>query len=330
MDGKNPTRKQISRLLHIREWLEKGRHFNAKTMAGKLGVSRRTVMNDLNVLRELGFAVEYDRKRNSYLLSEPSGEFPLPQIRKSEFTAITLAQDVFETFGAQPMAHAAERITNRVRELIPDFVGLDLSTFSPSLSILRGPSPRNPLPYFEEFDRYIEETRSVEIRYFTMYRNRESTRLVDPYRLVSRDGRGYLIAWCHTRRDVLIFRLDRIRELKPCDRFFDTLDDFDLETFLGPMFGMFKDRETFRLKVRFSPWVARWIEEDLWHESQKFTRLPADGSLQVDMEVTGRTDVLRWILSFGNDAEVIEPEFLRRDIAYEIEKLGVTYGPKAG
>ncbi len=69
------------------------------------------------------------------------------------------------------------------------------------------------------------------------------------------------------------YTMYRIREVEPTESFFDTAEAFDLEQFLGSMFGMFRDREPFTVKVRFSPWVARWIKEDRWHDSQIMTDL---------------------------------------------------------
>ncbi len=318
------THPQAWRQLQLREWLVAGRRFNASDAAEEFQVSRRTIMQDLEQMRALGHAIEYNYQTRSFELTEATGELPVPRIRKSELAAIRVAKEVLTAFGATPFAEAVDRVLRRVRELMPDLADPDLGTFSPSLSVLRGPAPETPLPWLEEFGTCIEHTQTVQIRYFTMYRDAESKRDVDPYRLVSRDGRGYLIAYCHTRQDVLIFRMDRIRAMEPLDRYFDVQEGFDLEAYLGSMFGIFKDKESYTVKVRFSPWVARWIKEDRWHDSQVMTDLP-DGSLQVDLTVTGIVDVRRWILSFGGDAEVLEPEFLRRTVSDEVEKMQALY-----
>jgi predicted DNA-binding transcriptional regulator YafY len=164
----------------------------------------------------------------------------------------------------------------------------------------------------------------VDMTYFTLSRGATTNRQVNPYRILSREGHGYLVGWCHLRRDVLIFRMDRIRSVELTSDVFAIPSDFDLETFLGPMFGMFRDPDVFNVKVHFSPWVARWIREEVWHPSQRLTDLPG-GHLQVDLTVTGLEDVKRWILGFGEHAEVLEPQRLRVEIREAITAMAEVY-----
>lgn len=320
---------QLARMLLILEWLRDSRRFNSKDVVEHFmgEVSERTIKNDIENLRSFGYAVEYNYHRKSYVLTDASSELPVPQIRRSELATLQIAQQVLETMGVGPLADTADKLINRIRELIPDLTGIDFSSVSPSLTVIQGPHAEVSFPHWKELSQAVRETRSVEIDYFTMYRDKTSTRTVDPYRLVSREGRSYMIAWCHINSDIRIFRLDRVRRLELTDEFFVVRPEFDEDEFIGPMFGIFNDGKPFKVKVRFSPWVARWIREDRWHKSQVFTDLQ-DGSLQVDMEVTGTVDVKRWILSFGRDAEVLEPEHLRRAVTYDVEVMGKVYGGK--
>ncbi len=53
-----------------------------------------------------------------------------------------------------------------------------------------------------------------------------------------------------------------------------------------------------------------FIWEKIWHESQKVSKLP-DGSLEVAFRVAGLDEIKRWVLSFGPEAVVLEPEKLK-------------------
>jgi predicted DNA-binding transcriptional regulator YafY len=77
--------------------------------------------------------------------------------------------------------------------------------------------------------------------------------------------------------------------------------------------------ELYTVKVRISPDWARWVGEKIWHESQKVKR-NGDGSLELAFRVAGLDEIKRWILSFGPEAAVLEPEKLREMIRKDLSK----------
>ena len=68
------------------------------------------------------------------------------------------------------------------------------------------------------------------------------------------------------------------------------------------------------VKVRFSPTVARYVRESNWHASQKLAT-EKDGSVLAEFDLGNTEEIMRWIMSFGRHAEVLEPERLRSEIA---------------
>jgi len=83
------------------------------------------------------------------------------------------------------------------------------------------------------------------------------------------------------------------------------------------------------VKVRFSPAVARYVQEGRWHPSQKLTRQP-DGSLVAEFDLSTTEEIKHWILSFGQHAEVLEPESSRREIAEEFRASLSLYRDRVG
>lgn len=53
------------------------------------------------------------------------------------------------------------------------------------------------------------ESKRCEIVYFSMSRGAETRRKVDPYTLLFWEHAWYLVAYCHERKDVMLFRVDR-------------------------------------------------------------------------------------------------------------------------
>ena len=73
------------------------------------------------------------------------------------------------------------------------------------------------------------------------------------------------------------------------------------------------DQPATRVVVRFSPAVAGRVAETVWHPSQVL-EAQGDGTTIWRSTVAGTIEVRLWILSWGDDAEVLEPASLRADI----------------
>ena len=80
--------------------------------------------------------------------------------------------------------------------------------------------------------------------------------------------------------------------------------------------------EAFQAAVRFAP-AARWrlIDE---YGAGSFTQEP-DGSLLFRRGFPDREELLRWVLSFQEQAELLEPEDLRQELAARLKKIYAKY-----
>jgi predicted DNA-binding transcriptional regulator YafY len=147
------------------------------------------------------------------------------------------------------------------------------------------------------------------MRYYSMSRDEENRRQVDPYHLTVYDGGYYLVGYCHWRETERIFAVERIRELRMLPLRCAVRAGFDAEEYLKHIWGIVKG-ELVPVKVIFSHSVSRYIRDRLWHPSQKLRELP-DGRLELSLRVADTLEVRRWILGYGPDAEVVEPVTLR-------------------
>jgi len=86
-------------------------------------------------------------------------------------------------------------------------------------------------------------------------------------------------------------------DLKPTDQWTHLLQG---------AFGIFQAQETITAVLRFTPFRARWIKEQIWHPYQTMTHLD-DGSLELSFPVADFREIKLKILQFGADVEVISP-----------------------
>lgn len=315
---------QLFRLEQLVQWLKEGRRFTRGRAARELQVSLRTIADDIERLKYLGVPVAFDPKQRTYVLTEPFDHLPFLSIRRTEWAAFLVARFALEALGETPDAALLRGLVDRLAAQLPPEVQVHPDALSQTLQIDRSVRPRYPAPYLEPLRAAAEQQQVVRLRYRGNNRDEETTRDVEPYRLLNRDGHWYLIAYCRRRDDLRSFRLDRIRGLQVTGEIFLHDPDLDLDAYLDETFGMHWDARTYAVCIRFSPYQARWIRETEWHPTQQMVARP-DGSLDLHLQVTGLTDVARWVLSYGGEAEVVSPPVLRHRIAAEARRMAAVY-----
>src|SRR5690606_21025168 len=119
--------------------------------------------------------------------------------------------------------------------------------------------------YREESDNFLEpvirailEQKTIAAVYHTQYRNETTEREIDPYYLVPREQRFYVIGYCHLTGEVPTFRLSRFRKVEITGRRFER-GDFDIESYLKHTWSIERGNRLIRFKVRFSPEAARYV-----------------------------------------------------------------------
>ena len=135
---------------------------------------------------------------------------------------------------------------------------------------------------------------------------------IDPLSFFERNGGLYVFYRSPTFGDTRMLAVERIRGLEVTDASFVYPEDFDPEELLESAFGLYYD-DPVSVKVKFSAGQARYIEERRWAKDQKIAKRD-DGSIVLKMTTSGWYDVKRWILSFGPEAELLEPVELREEI----------------
>jgi len=169
-----------------------------------------------------------------------------------------------------------------------------------------------------------QDCRAVFITYQSQRATEPTTYDVYPYGLIYHRGSLYLVGWAPQHEEIRHWKVDRIEALELTPIHFQRPESFDLDRHLADSFGIFQGKGSYHLRIRFSREVARYVQEKSWHPSQKLSP-QKDGSLSAEFDLGDTEEIKRWILSFGRNAEVLEPEGLRREIQEEVQTLMTTY-----
>jgi predicted DNA-binding transcriptional regulator YafY len=134
----------------------------------------------------------------------------------------------------------------------------------------------------------------------------------------------YLIGWDEDRAGMRTFKIERIRGVSVSPRGFDAPEAGTLERELRRGWDIISDQDPVEVVLRFSAVIADRVLETTWHPLQRSERQP-DGSLVWRTTVSGVIEIRLWILSWGEDVEVIEPANLRAEVRGIHERAAARY-----
>jgi predicted DNA-binding transcriptional regulator YafY len=321
------SRPPLRRLAALDRMIRSGAHPNARTAAAELEVHPRTIHRDLDFLRDSwGAPLEYCPRQHGYYYRDTDYALPLMRLTEGELLALFLAERAMQHYRDTPYGSDLATAFHKLTARLPEEVTIDLSHLDDAYSF-RGPDVRaGDLLLFRRVARAVQDSRCLELVYWTASRDEEVRRVVDPYHLTSVSGEWYLVAYCHLREEVRMFVPSRIRSARETGERFERPADFSIDAYLDGSFRALRgDGKPRRVRLRFTPEAARWVGEKVWHASQQARRRP-DGSLELTLRLTSLIEVKRWAMSWGTACEVLEPEELRQDIVRELNETLRSYG----
>lgn len=299
-----------------------------REMAEEAGVSQKTALRDLALLRDIGFPVTETvghRGLKHWKLNGQAGVPPL-SFTLEEAAALYLGRQFLEPLAGTYFFHGAQSAFQKIRSTLGDAALRHLEKLAAAFY-----HKTHGLADYSEQGRLIDDlVRAIEDRRLTVitYRSLRATEPVThydvhPYALVWHKQALYLIAWSAGHRQVRTFKVDRISSAETQPLQFTRPADFDPHRFLAGSFGIFQgDGPIQSVRVRFTPAAARLVAEKSFHPSQHLTPQP-DGSVFAEYELSSLEEFSSWILSWGKEAEVLGPESLREKI---IETLSGSLG----
>jgi predicted DNA-binding transcriptional regulator YafY len=157
--------------------------------------------------------------------------------------------------------------------------------------------------------------RTVQMRYYSAARNQTTRREVSPYHLYYSQGALYLIGYCHIRKDVRMFAVERIKTVTLTDHPYQIPLDFDIDAYVKDAIGIMRG-QPIRVELRFNKATAAWAKDRIWHSTQSLTR-HKNGEMTMTLTVADNRELIGWILSFGSGVRVIHPASLRQAVREE-------------
>ena len=77
------------------------------------------------------------------------------------------------------------------------------------------------------------------------------------------------------------------------------------------------------MRIWFDEKVARYVQRRMWHPTQRFKKVA--GGVEMTMQARGTTEIVSWVLGFGDKARVVAPDGLREAVAGELDRAARAY-----
>lgn len=175
---------------------------------------------------------------------------------------------------------------------------------------------RNPrgIQNFYDLLFAIRNKRIIEFQHFKYKDQSISFRKVHPLALKESKDRWYLIAIDTKDEKLKAFGLDRISELSVSKAGFKLQQKFNLKEHFKNAFGIMNlEEEPVKVIIRSTKEQAEYIKSSPLHHSQQIQK-ETDKSVYFMYDLFPTYDFIQEILSFGNQAKVIEPKSLAEKI----------------
>jgi predicted DNA-binding transcriptional regulator YafY len=201
-----------SRLLRLLSLLQTPRDWTGTELASRLEVSPRTVRNDIERLRDLGYPVHATRGSAGGYRLEAGTSMPPLLLEDDEAVAVAIAMRSATGVAVEGLEESSLRALAKLEQVLPPRLRRQVATVqSVTMHVRRGrPGPTVDPAVLSELARLARERFQVRFDYSDR-KQAASARRAEPYRLVNAGQRWYLVAWDLDRADWRTFRVDRMR-----------------------------------------------------------------------------------------------------------------------
>ena len=298
---------------------------NATKLGEHFEIAPKTAQRSIDHFRDrLQAPLEYEVSRKGYYYTDPTFQLPVIRISEEELLALLISRKLITEASAGSLADELGSVSQRLGSLLAANLPGKAKPEDAFSFRWKNISPTDPQT-FKIVTSALLQGKLLTFSYYSPTSSNCTMRTVEPHHMVNYMGNWHLIAYCHIRNDWRDFVLGRLTLCRVDGVSFQIRDKEEWQPFLQNTFGIFQNRESFNVVLRFTPERSRWIKGEVWHEgqSEEFTE---DGSLVRTIPASHEAEIMMEILKHGSHVEVLEPEWLREKVINEMKETVKNYG----
>lgn len=295
------------RLFRILYLLLEHQELTASWLSGELEVSQRTIYRDIDALSAAGIPVYAKQGKGGGICLLEQFKMERQLLNSDEQELMLSALQSLHSVGAADEKQMLSRLSTLFGRKPVDWLEVNLESWG-------GRQAEKAL--FETCRQAIWSCSLMEFDYDNT-EGEHSRRCVEPVRLRFQGGCWYLSAWCRARQGYRLFRLNRISACRVLQETFvpreytggESNDRHEPGVYTPEMIPMtlgFTSKAAYQVRDFFAP-------DEI--EAQP------DGGFLVHTEFPAGRWVTGFLLSFGGEVRVLEPEWIRTQVQQEAERI---------
>ena len=221
-----------TRILAILELLQTHGKLSGSELAKRISVDRRTIRRYIALLEEVGIPITTERGPLGGYALVAGYKLPPMMFTNDEALALSLGLAAVQGFGITSTAHAIAGAQAKLERVMPAAMKARVRSIAESVSFaqFQNPNPTNNAS-LSILSSAAHNWQGVHMQYRNPSGD-ESQRDFDPYGLAFYGSQWYAVGFCHLRKAIRSFRLDRVESLQPQPRQFKKPTKFDVIGYL--------------------------------------------------------------------------------------------------
>lgn len=296
---------QINRLFEIVYLLLEKNTITARELARRFGVSVRTIYRDIDVLSLSGIPIYTNKGKNGGISLIDSFVLDKSILSEEEQNQILFALQSLEKLDISSEKKALEKMKMLFKKQNKNWIEVDFSNWGVN---------EKQSQKFEMIKNAILSRKVIEFIYFNSY-GEETKRQVEPLQIWFKDKSWYLIAYCRLKNDYRIFKIARIYDVEILDEIFERELVKDAQS-KKPEFKIIS------LTLEISKERAYRVYDDFEKENISKSE---DGDFIINVDYPENDWVYEYILSYGEFAKVLSPQYAKDIIKEKIKEMQKNY-----
>lgn len=298
---------RIDRLTAILIHLQSKKMVRAQEIADRFEISLRTVYRDIRALEEAGIPVGAEAGKGYFIME--GYHLPPVMFTKEEASAMLTAEKLIEKLADNSIKEHFKTASYKIKSVLHSSQKEFLENLTSHIEVVQTPSVKQegfPDNFLAPVQNALVQKKVVQLEYYANYTQSFTKRTIEPIGIYY-TIKWHLIAFCRLRKDYRDFRLDRIKSLSVMTEQFDNTKHPSLQTYIERI------TQTTELKsvcIRFNKDVVQYL-----HENKYFYGFVKEQEVGNQVEMSFLTPhqhyLARWLLMFGNKAEIVSPQSLK-------------------